>query len=207
MVLLDPVRLEETLLEWLPVLELILGPAEPGLASAGDSITDETGEERDYLNVSSEQQEESSCSSGEPAEGATRENKEECLDNVEKLDQCDSTEKAPEVSCGIPPEPVRVVSPKPVPSDLMADLTHLATLYTELSCFRKHVDEKAMGCTTFLRRYFFLLDQDRMRRMCLLCYQEQPQVQHSFIEAMLGQKVFMFYFEISKCCVKRTLYK
>uniref|UniRef100_A0A7N6AWX4 Hermansky-Pudlak syndrome 5 protein homolog n=1 Tax=Anabas testudineus TaxID=64144 RepID=A0A7N6AWX4_ANATE len=164
LVLLDPVRLEETLLEWLPVLELILGPAEPGLASAGDSITDETGEERDYLNS---------------------------LDNVEKLDQCDSTEKAPEVSCGIPPEPVRVVSPKPVPSDLMADLTHLATLYTELSCFRKHVDEKAMGCTTFLRRYFFLLDQDRMRRMCLLCYQEQPQVQHSFIEAMLGQKVFM----------------
>uniref|UniRef100_A0A7N6BAK2 Hermansky-Pudlak syndrome 5 protein homolog n=1 Tax=Anabas testudineus TaxID=64144 RepID=A0A7N6BAK2_ANATE len=198
LVLLDPVRLEETLLEWLPVLELILGPAEPGLASAGDSITDETGEERDYLNVSSEQQEESSCSSGEPAEGATQENKEESLDNVEKLDQCDSTEKAPEVSCGIPPEPVRVVSPKPVPSDLMADLTHLATLYTELSCFRKHVDEKAMGCTTFLRRYFFLLDQDRMRRMCLLCYQEQPQVQHSFIEAMLGQKVFMFYFEISK---------
>uniref|UniRef100_A0A7N5ZR56 Hermansky-Pudlak syndrome 5 protein homolog n=1 Tax=Anabas testudineus TaxID=64144 RepID=A0A7N5ZR56_ANATE len=185
LVLLDPVRLEETLLEWLPVLELILGPAEPGLASAGDSITDETGEERDYLNVSSEQQEESSCSSGEPAEGATQENKEESLDNVEKLDQCDSTEKAPEVSCGIPPEPVRVVSPKPVPSDLMADLTHLATLYTELSCFRKHVDEKAMGCTTFLRRYFFLLDQDRMRRMCLLCYQEQPQVQHSFIEAML----------------------
>lgn len=184
--LLDPVYLEETLLKWLPVLERTLGPAELELASAGDSITDGTGEERDYLKLSSEQQEESSCSSGEPAEGATQETKEECPE-----DQGDSTEKEPEVSNGSPPEPVQVVSPKSVPSDLMADLTHLATLYTELSCFRKHVDEKALGCTTFLRRYFFLLDQDRMRRMCLLCYREQPQVQRSFIEAMLGQKLLL----------------
>lgn len=186
--LLDPVCLEETLLEWLPVLERILGPAELGSAAAGDSSTEGPGEEKDYLNFSSEQEEESSCSSGEPAEGATQEKKE---DHGEKEDECDSAEKEPDVSNRSPPEPVQVVSPKPVPSDVMADLTQLATLYTELRCFRKHVDEKALGCTTFLRRYFFLLDQERIRRMCLLCYQEQPQVQHSFIEAMLGQQLLL----------------
>lgn len=76
-------------------------------------------------------------------------------------------------------------SPKPVPSDLLANLTQLATLYTELSCFRKQQDEQALGCTNFLRRYFFLLDKERVRRMCLLCYEEQLEVQSSFTEAML----------------------
>lgn len=196
MVLLDPICLEETLLKWLPVLERTLGPAELGPASAGDSITDGTGEERDYQKLSSEQQEESSCSSGESAEDATQEIKEECPESAEKDDQCDCTEKETEVSNRSPPEPVQVESPRSVPSDLMADLNQLATLYTELSCFRKHVDEKALGCTTFLRRYFFLLDQDRMRRMCLLCYREQPQVQRSFMEAMLGQKLLLKTYHI-----------
>uniref|UniRef100_A0A8C3G740 Hermansky-Pudlak syndrome 5 protein homolog n=1 Tax=Cyclopterus lumpus TaxID=8103 RepID=A0A8C3G740_CYCLU len=80
--------------------------------------------------------------------------------------------------------PVRVVSPKPVPSDLLADLTQLATLYTEMRCF-KNQENEVLGCTTFLRSYFFLLDQERVRRMCLLCHQDQPEVQSSFIEAML----------------------
>uniref|UniRef100_A0A673A9Y4 Hermansky-Pudlak syndrome 5 protein homolog n=1 Tax=Sphaeramia orbicularis TaxID=375764 RepID=A0A673A9Y4_9TELE len=120
LVLLDPVCLEDTLLEWLPVLERILGPTE--VASKTD---------------------------GEPTG----------------------------IPNGTTTEPVRVVSPKPVPSDLLANLTQLAMLYTELSCFRKGGDVRALGCTTFLRRYFFLLDQERVRRMCLLCYQEQPDVQ------------------------------
>lgn len=176
--LLDPVCLGETLLKWLPVLERTLGPAALGLRGTDDSVTDGTGEERDDLKLSLEQQEESSCSSGEAAEDMKGESGEK---------ECDSTEE-PEVLNGSRPEPVQVVSPKPVPSDLMADLTHLATLYTELSCFRKHVDPKALGCTTFLCRYFFLLDQERVRRMCVLCYREQPQVQRCFIEAMLGRK-------------------
>lgn len=175
------------------MLERILGPEEH----------ESTGEERwDYLNSCSEQQDESSFSSGEPTEGITEEKKEE-----EKEDRGDSAEKEPEVSNGSPPDPVRVVSPKPVPSDLLANLTQLATLYTELSCFRNRENEQALGCVTFLRRYFFLLDQERVRRMCLLCHQEQPEVQSSFTEAMLGQKlllkiyvfppVFYFRFQIS----------
>ncbi|XP_069018690.1 Hermansky-Pudlak syndrome 5 protein isoform X1 [Embiotoca jacksoni] len=184
LVLLDPVGLREALLEWLPVLERILEPAELVSATAGDSNMDGSGEERwdrDDLNTCSEQQEESACSSGEPAEIVT-EDKKESLELGEKEAQCgkrlmlDSTES--------PPEPVRVVAPIPVPSDLLVNLTELATLYTELSCFRNQTD-RAPACRMFLRRYFFLLDQERVRRMCLLCYQDQPEIQSSFTEAML----------------------
>lgn len=194
MVLLDPVCLGETLLEWLPVLERILGPAELRSAAVSDSNTDVPGEqrwERDYVNTFSEQPEESSCSSRESTESATEENTEKPPELGEKESQCESqltadyNEKEPAAVNGSSPEPVRVVPPKPVPSDLLANLTQLATLYTELSCFRNQADERALGCTTFLRRYFFLLDAERIRRMCLLCYQEQPAVKSSFTEAML----------------------
>uniref|UniRef100_A0A8D3CK66 Hermansky-Pudlak syndrome 5 protein homolog n=1 Tax=Scophthalmus maximus TaxID=52904 RepID=A0A8D3CK66_SCOMX len=168
LVLLDPVCLEESLLEWLPVLERILGPAELGSVAVCDS--------------NMEQPEESSCSSGETPERVAEEESPELREQEE---ECDSTETVSGVSNGSLSEPVRVVSPKPVPSDLLADLTQLATLYTELSCFRSQENDRALGCTTFLRRYFFLLDQERVRRMCLLCYQEQAEVQSSFTEAML----------------------
>lgn len=185
LVLLDPVCLGETLLEWLPVLERTLGPVEDGPTAEGGSNMDGPGEERwDYQNSCSEQQEELSFSSGEPTESVTEEKK-ESPELGDKEDQHDSAEKEPEGLNGSPPEPVRVASPKPVPLDLLAHLTQLAMLYTELSCFRNQEKEQALGCTTFLRRYFFLLDQERVRRMCLLCYQEQPEVQLSFTEAML----------------------
>ncbi|KAF3688743.1 Hermansky-Pudlak syndrome 5 protein [Channa argus] len=186
LVLLDPVSLGEALLEWLPVLERILGPSELWSAAAGDLNTGGPGEERlesDYLHLSSEQLDVSACTSGEAADN-TQEKEEEPPEFEEKMHQCDFPQKD-EGSNVSHPEPVRVVSPKPVPPDLLTNLTQLATLYTELNCFRQHVDEKALGCTTFLRRYFFLLDQERIRRMCLLCYQQHPDVQSSFIEAML----------------------
>ncbi|KAM3870325.1 BLOC-2 complex member HPS5 [Diretmus argenteus] len=186
LVLLDPACLGEALLEWLPVLERILGPEDPGSADGGHSNLDGLGEERwdgEHLKACSEQSQESSCSSEEPTESVTEEKKEESPE----LKEDQSTEKAPVVSDGNPPEPLRVGSPKPLPSDLLADLTQLATLYLELSCFPKQVGwggAGAVGGTAFLRRYFFLLDQERVRRMCLLCYQEQPEAQSSFMEAM-----------------------
>ncbi|XP_033490161.1 BLOC-2 complex member HPS5 [Epinephelus lanceolatus] len=187
LVLLDPVCLEETLLEWLPVLEQVLGPEEQESTAADDSNIDGPGEERwDYLQSCSEQHDESSLPSKEPAKSITEDKKEESPELEEKEDQCDSAEKDSEVSNGSPLYPVRVMSPKPVPPDLLANLTQLATLYTELSCFRNQENEQALGCTNFLRCYFFLLDQERVRRMCLLCHQERPEVQSSFTEAMLG---------------------
>lgn len=195
LVLLDPVCLGETLLEWLPVLERILGPEElqpaPAAAAAGPSNVEER-REQDHLT----QTQEAFCSSGEPTEGVSEEKAEPPELGAEE-GQCESqltsrpNEKLAVISNGTPPEPVRVGSPKPVPSDLLADLTQLATLYAELSCFGKQAerrDDRAVPCTTFLRRYFFLLDGERVRRMCLLCYREQPEVQRSFMEAVLGQK-------------------
>ncbi|XP_047451964.1 Hermansky-Pudlak syndrome 5 protein [Mugil cephalus] len=177
LVLLDPVCLREALLEWLPVLERILGPADFGSAAANDSSVDAPGEER----WERDDLEESTCSSEEPAE-EKRDSSELTEEECEKRPALDSTENA--ASSEIPPEPVRVASPKPVPSDLLANLTELATLYTELSCFRNQ-EGPELGCGAFLRRYFFLLDQERVRRMCLLCHQERPEMKSSFTEAML----------------------
>ncbi|CAN9499389.1 unnamed protein product [Ophioblennius macclurei] len=168
LVLLDPVSLGEALQEWLSVLQRILGAADLSPAAAGDSV-DGPGEERresDHGHAGTDQQ--------EPADLVT----DHARDSPEFREKEELTE---EVS---PQELVRVASPKPVPSDLQADLTELATLYAELSCFRNQ-GEQAPSCRTFLRRYFFLLDQERMRRMCLLCYREQPDMQSSFTEAML----------------------
>uniref|UniRef100_A0A672GM99 Hermansky-Pudlak syndrome 5 protein homolog n=1 Tax=Salarias fasciatus TaxID=181472 RepID=A0A672GM99_SALFA len=179
LVLLDPVSLGEALQEWLPVLQRILGPA---AASDSAESPGEEKRERGHANDSTDQQEpadvvtDGACDS--PELGGKEEPCEEQL-------TADATEQVSESR----PEPVRVASPKPVPPDLQADLTELATLYAELSCFRNQGGD-APSCRTFLRRYFFLLDQERMRRMCLLCRQEQPGVQSSFTEAMLGQQHF-----------------
>ncbi|KAM9377854.1 BLOC-2 complex member HPS5 [Pholidichthys leucotaenia] len=182
LVLLDPVCLNEALLDWVPVLERILGTAEFELAAA--SVSRDERWERDYLHCSSEEQEE--CSSGELTD-IDAEEKKESSELGEKKDQCEkrlTLDSAENVSNGSYAEPIRVMSPKSLPSDLLDNLTELATLYTELSCF-KNQNEQLLGCHTFLCRYFFLLDQDRVRKMCLLCYQEQPEIQNSFTEAML----------------------
>ncbi|XP_040017647.2 BLOC-2 complex member HPS5 isoform X2 [Gasterosteus aculeatus] len=178
LVLLDPSCLGETLQEWLTVLQGILGPEELRSTAAADSDVNEPGEERSgYLNSGSEQQDGSLFPSGEPTESIT----EESGELEEREDKC---EMKPDGSNGNHPAPVRVESPEPLPSDLLESLTQLATLHTEMSCFRNQENEAA-SCTLFLRSYFFLLDQERVRRMCLMCYQDQPEVQSSFIEAML----------------------
>uniref|UniRef100_A0AAX7VJ77 Hermansky-Pudlak syndrome 5 protein homolog n=1 Tax=Astatotilapia calliptera TaxID=8154 RepID=A0AAX7VJ77_ASTCA len=169
LVLLDPASLREALLEWLPVLEW----------------------DTDYLSTCSDQREYPTSSSEEPTDvtekNETPKPEEEEGQREDQL-KLDSTKNG--ASNGSPAEPVRVVPPKPIPSDLLAHLCELATLYTELSCFRNQ-NEQELGCTVFLRRYFFLLDQERVRRMCLLCHQEQPEIMSSFTEAMLGQTIIL----------------
>lgn len=195
LVLLDPACLGEALLEWLPVLERILGPEELRSADEGHLTMDGLGEERwenNHPKACSDQPHASSYSPEKPTESAVEENKESpCLNEEEDQSEKHLKSESSAVSNGTPPEPIRVGSPKPLPSDLQADLSQLATLYLELACFGNQVVQRgvrAMGVTLFLRCYFFLLDQERVRRMCLLCYQEQPEVQSSFMDAMLGQK-------------------
>ncbi|KAM4553534.1 BLOC-2 complex member HPS5 [Fundulus diaphanus] len=182
LVVLDPVCLREALLEWLSVLERVLGPADLLSASVTDPNLDGSAEEKwekDYLSSHTEHQTEST-------ESVAVEEKEAELGEKEVLcEKRQTSETAENVSSPENhPEPVRVASPIPLPPDLEANLTELATLHTELSCFRNQQEEP--GCSTFLRRYFFLLDQERVRRMCLLCYQQQPEMMNSFVEAMLA---------------------
>lgn len=166
-------------MDWVTVLERILGPAVLLSASVTNLNLDGSEVEKwekDYLSPCTGEQ-------GELTEDITGEaelGEKEVL--CEKQQMLDTTENVTSVEN--PPEPIRVASPKPLPPDLEANLTEMATLYTELSCFRNQPE--ALGCSTFLRRYFFLLDQERVRRMCLLCYQQQPEMMSSFSEAMLG---------------------
>lgn len=177
--LLDPACLAETLLDWLPALERVLGPVEA--PAAGDSRVECPGN-REGPTL---------CSEPEESFLAFNQTKESITEEEEKENSGDLRGKEGR-SNWTDPEPVRSEPPKPIQTDLLSDLTQLATLYTELSCFRKLQTEHGLGCTAFLRRYFFLLDEERVRRMCLLCYREQPEVQSSFMEAMLGEKLLIF---------------
>ncbi|XP_053742172.1 Hermansky-Pudlak syndrome 5 protein [Synchiropus splendidus] len=160
MILLDPVCLKDALLQWLLVLERVLGQPEGVLSASGSSDAEEPTCDQ--------------CSFEEPVPEEADSSPPKCEDD--RTGDVSSTQLSP-------PEPIRVVSPTPLPSDLQADLTQLATLYTELSAFSSLPESPALSCTTFLRRYFFLLDQERTGRMCLLCSQQE--VKSSFIEAML----------------------
>uniref|UniRef100_A0A8C1T0E3 Hermansky-Pudlak syndrome 5 protein homolog n=1 Tax=Cyprinus carpio TaxID=7962 RepID=A0A8C1T0E3_CYPCA len=74
-------------------------------------------------------------------------------------------------------------SPKPLPPDLQADLSQLACLYLEMGCPGRGGIESVC---VFLRRYFFLLDQERVRKMCMLRYREHREVMKAYIAGMLG---------------------
>ncbi|XP_057693292.1 Hermansky-Pudlak syndrome 5 protein [Corythoichthys intestinalis] len=170
LLLLDPDFIGELLQEWLKTLEQVLGPTLTKSAAVAPSDVDHDAWEPLLLTQKPEE------ASEEHKESFTQENTESEQDN----------HLPSEGEMTMPEESVRLVSPKVLPSELLTDLTQLATLYTELSCFREPEDIKALNCVTFLRRYFFLLDQERIRRMCLLCCQEHLDVQSSFIQAMLG---------------------
>jgi len=214
---MDPAALRGVLLEWLQVLEQVLGVEEPGSTSGGHRH--EAGPREERWRRESLQQQESLCcsSSGEHTEPIA----EEHPDLPEKENQGEGDKVAPEFgedkeekkeeekagavenTCLGTPEPIRVEPPTPLPSELLGDLTPLATLYLEMSCFRREEEEeeeeeehveaeeeglRVLGVAGFLRRYFFLLDAERVRRTCLLCHKERPEVQSAFIEAMQGQK-------------------
>ncbi|XP_077566552.1 BLOC-2 complex member HPS5 [Stigmatopora nigra] len=157
LLLLDPDFMGGTLQIWLKTLEQVLGPA----AVPSDP-------DRDAW--------EPLLHTQKPEEGPPESIPQENADN----------HLPSETETTVSEEAVRLVPPKALPSDLLADLTQLATFYTELSCFREPEVVQELSCTTFMRRYFFLLDQERIRRLCLLCCQKHLDVQSSFIQAMLG---------------------
>ncbi|XP_070296684.1 Hermansky-Pudlak syndrome 5 protein [Salvelinus sp. IW2-2015] len=194
LVLLDPACLIETLQEWIPVLERVLGP-EPDLGLGKQSPAGEghpgVKETEDAANSPENVQSEIPSSSPEEL---TKDGQEEGRTGEDSPQQNGGQEDQREAQDHHSPdkasaeENLRVWSPKPLPPDLQAHLTQLATLYLELDYFGDPVVQKergVVGVNAFLRRFFFLLDQERVRRMCLLGYGDQPEVHTSFMEAML----------------------
>ncbi|XP_046890458.1 Hermansky-Pudlak syndrome 5 protein isoform X2 [Hypomesus transpacificus] len=187
LVLLDPACLGEALEEWLPVLERVLGPPVEGHLGV-------EGWERDHPDCEDQSPslEEPPADQGEEKEGpedspASGEEGNQRSDHLRP--EGGGEEAVPVTSNGAPSEPIVVRPPKPLPPDLQVQLGPLATLFVETRCFRgmlKHPgDGGHTGVTTFMRRYFFLLDLERVRRMCVLSFHDQPELQSSFMEAML----------------------
>lgn len=196
LVLLDPACLEEALQQWLPVLERVLGPVEQDVADVGVGHLSVERLEEERWEKDHPRSESETLSVEEPTENPSEE-KERLEDSPQRTEEenqednhlsPESVEEAPVTSNGFSSEPIRVWSPKPLPSDLQTELSQLATLCLELGSFGNHVIQGggcSIGAAPFLRRYFFLLEQERVRRMCLVSYHDQPELQNSFMKAML----------------------
>ncbi|CAL9696958.1 unnamed protein product [Knipowitschia caucasica] len=173
-VLLDPISLEETLLQWLPALENALGPAEVELTASGpDTNCSIPIDDNEHLDRFRAKQDHSHSSSDHG----------ESDFHCERVLGPNHGEKDNNVSNGFHVEPIRVTPPRAVPSELMVTLRQLAMLYAEHSCFRSQ-SKYPLSCNTFLRRYFYLLEPERLRTMCLRCHRDQPHIQAAFIQAM-----------------------
>ncbi|KAG2463002.1 SAAL1 protein, partial [Polypterus senegalus] len=90
-------------------------------------------------------------------------------------------------------EQMQISPPPDLSSELHQDLTELATLCFEMSCFQSEEhgshctsergDESVMACS-FLQQYFFLLDLERVRRCCLIHYRDYPVVWDTYIAGL-----------------------
>uniref|UniRef100_A0A671K7D9 Hermansky-Pudlak syndrome 5 protein homolog n=1 Tax=Sinocyclocheilus anshuiensis TaxID=1608454 RepID=A0A671K7D9_9TELE len=160
MVLLDPVCLSDVLREWDPVLERVLGPEDHTRPTELTTQEEKTLEEEELVSSMS------CCVVVQPDIYSA--NLDESATLTEEEDHGESTpcSTAP-VRALFPPlanhvELVQLFSPKPLPPDLQADLSQLACLYLEMGCPGRGGIESVC---VFLRRYFFLLDQERVRKM------------------------------------------
>ncbi|XP_035251534.1 Hermansky-Pudlak syndrome 5 protein isoform X1 [Anguilla anguilla] len=171
-VLLDPACLGEVLQEWLPVLERVLGPHDSPPAEENPP-----GPENPL---------EPGCEGERPDSSATAteggpEERDEARPGREGAAEGVPGPQGPE---GGPAEPIRVTSPQPVPSNLLADLSQLASLSLDLGRFHGGASCEEGACS-FLRRYFFLLDPERMQRACAFRYRDLPAVREAYIAGLL----------------------
>ncbi|XP_051979413.1 BLOC-2 complex member HPS5-like [Xyrauchen texanus] len=189
MVLLDPVCLREVLRDWALILETVLGPdhIRPREIENGATREEEKTLEEEEVMPSM-----SCCVVIQPESSlATDQDESSTLTEKEDLRESIPCSTAP-VRVAFPPlanpvELVQLFSPKPLPNDLNADLSQLACLYLDLGCPGGWRDERGgmESICVFLRRYFFLLDQERVRKMCMLKYSEQPEVLKAYVACML----------------------
>ncbi|XP_012674244.1 Hermansky-Pudlak syndrome 5 protein isoform X2 [Clupea harengus] len=189
-VLLDPASLEEALLEWLPVLERVLGPED---LTEPDLEREEDGEEEEGL--LERELEVLSCSAAQHSEevtGSTKRGSEDpkLLAAEKDLRETSSARQHKDM------EPICLLSSRPLPSDLQADISQLTSLCLDVGCVSRRGPEAGLSgeeggsvCVesvcVFLRRYFFLLDQEHTRRVCMQRYRQHPGVLKDFIAGML----------------------
>lgn len=185
MVLLDPICLSDVLQEWAPVLERVLGPEDQIIPVEITNPEEKTLEEEELVSSMSccvvIQPEISTSPPADQDESAI-------LTEEEDLREITPCSIAP-VRVPFPPfanhvELIQLFSPKPLPPDLQADLSLLACLYLEMGCPGRGGMESVC---VFLRRFFFLLEQERVRRMCMLRYRENREVLKAYIAGMLGE--------------------
>ncbi|TRY95993.1 hypothetical protein DNTS_002156 [Danionella cerebrum] len=179
MVLLDPSCLCAVLQEWAPVLERVLGPEDQTIPIAMTNQEHKNSEEEELVSSLS-------CCVVVQSEVPLSTDLEESPKTLgsESLPCSIAPVRAP-----FPPLPnhielIQLFSPKPLPPDLQNDLSQLVCLYIEMGCPGRGGIE---SICVFLRRYFFLLDQERMRKMCVLRYRENRDVLKAFIAGMLGR--------------------
>uniref|UniRef100_A0A8C1T0U0 Hermansky-Pudlak syndrome 5 protein homolog n=1 Tax=Cyprinus carpio TaxID=7962 RepID=A0A8C1T0U0_CYPCA len=182
MVLLDPVSLGDALREWAPVLERVLGPEDHTRPTEITNQEQRTLEEEELVSSMS------CCVVVQPEIYSTNPDESTTLTEEEDLGESMPCSTAP-LRAPFPPlanhvELIQLFSPKPLPPDLQADLSQLACLYLEMGCPGRGGIESVC---VFLRRYFFLLDQERVRKMCMLRYREHREVMKAYIAGMLGK--------------------
>uniref|UniRef100_A0A8C2K2A9 Hermansky-Pudlak syndrome 5 protein homolog n=1 Tax=Cyprinus carpio TaxID=7962 RepID=A0A8C2K2A9_CYPCA len=172
MVLLDPVCLSDVLREWAPVLERVLGPEDHTRPTETTTQEEKPLEEEELVSSMSccvvVQPDIYSANLDEPAATLTEEE-----DHGESTPCSTAPVRALSSPLANHVELIQLFSPKPLPPDLQADLSQLACLYLEMGCPSRGGIESVC---VFLRRYFFLLDQERVRKMCMLRYREHRKV-------------------------------
>ncbi|XP_048113755.1 Hermansky-Pudlak syndrome 5 protein isoform X1 [Alosa alosa] len=200
-VLLDPASLEEALLEWLPVLERVLGPED--LTEPDQEQQEEDGEEEgeEEEGIVERELEVLSCSAAQHSEGVTGSMKRGSEDPKLLAAEEDLRETGISKQQHRDGELIRLLASRPLPSDLHADVTQLTSLCLDVGCVSRQAKATGEGeegggggggesvCVesvcVFLRRYFFLLDQEHTRRVCLQRYRQHPEVLEDFIAGML----------------------
>lgn len=186
-ILLDPRCLTEVLLEWVPILEKVLGPDGP---TSRERENGETKEEKKSLEMEdSDPDSQPRCTVPQDDSGVGFQSESEHDTDLGEEESLADSYLGSAASAAVPS--VAVVAPVEytLPSDLQDDLSQLACLYFDLGCPGGAGDGEVERVCLFLRRFFFLLDKERVRKMCTLRYREQPDVLNTYMACMLGERI------------------
>lgn len=193
LILLDPTRLTEVLLEWVPILERVMGPE-----NSSSSRNRQIKEEKKSLKVE-DKDPDSQPYSAVPRDDSGVEFQSESEDTLSHVEEESLTDNNLSSTALITESSVAIVAPVEftLPSDLQDDLSYLACLYLDLGCPSGAGDGGLGRVCVFLRSYFFLLDKEKVRKMCTLRYREQPDILNTYIACMLGE----YFLSSSTFCI------